>query len=84
MERHLTAQKLLEAKESLEKLNIGLEDMVKERTQELQETNAILEEEIADRTRVEQELILAKARRNGPTGPKALSWPTCRMRSGHR
>ena len=60
-ERHLTAQKLLEAKESLEKLNIGLEDMVKERTQELQETNAILEEEIADRTRVEQELILAKA-----------------------
>jgi PAS domain S-box-containing protein len=60
-ERNLTARKLLEAKESLEKLNVGLEDMVKERMQELQETNAILEEEIAERTRVEQELILAKA-----------------------
>ena len=60
-ERIRTARKLLEAKESLEKLNVGLEDMVRERTQELQETNAVLEEEIADRTRVEQELILAKA-----------------------
>lgn len=60
-ERIQTAQKLLEAKESLEKLNAGLEDIVKERTQELQETNAVLEEEIVERTRVEQELILAKA-----------------------
>lgn len=60
-ERNLTARKLLEAKESLEKLNVDLEDIVQERTLELQETNAVLEEEIADRTRVEQELILAKA-----------------------
>ena len=60
-ERNLTARKLLEAKEALEKLNVGLEDMVRGRTQELQETNAVLEEEIAERTRVEQELILAKA-----------------------
>lgn len=60
-ERNHTARKLLEAKESLEKLNVGLEDMVRERTLELQETNAVLEEEIADRTRIEQELILAKA-----------------------
>ena len=60
-DRIQTARKLLEAKEALEKLNVGLEDMVRGRTQELQETNAVLEEEIVERTRVEQELILAKA-----------------------